>query len=156
MTRDPAVRAVAYLEAAKGVLVLAAATGLLSLIHRDVHHLAAVLIEHTHLNPASRYPQIFLDASTKLGDSSLLWLAAGAFLYAAVRLLEAYGLYFERAWAELLAACSGAIYVPFEVAELVRRPSWHGAVFLIANLLIVALMVRALRRRRAAAAAGAP
>ncbi len=148
MPADRAVRAIAFLEAAKGAVVLAAATGLLSLLHRDVYALAAMLIEHAHLNPASRYPQIFLDAAAHVGDTRLLALAAGAAAYAALRLVEAWGLYFERAWAEWLAALSGAVYVPFELAGLLRRPSWHGAALLLLNLAVVAVMVRAVRRRR--------
>jgi uncharacterized membrane protein (DUF2068 family) len=148
--RDPAIRAVAILEAAKGVLVLLAASGLLSLLHRDVYAIAATLIEHAHLNPASKYPQIFLDAAAHVGDGKLLALAAGAAAYAALRLVEAWGLYFERPWAEWLAALSGALYVPFELTALVRKPTWHGAALLLVNLAVVAVMLRAVWRRRSA------
>lgn len=150
MNTNKAVRFVACLEAAKGVVVLIAATGLLSLIHRDIYALAASLIDHAHLNPASKYPQIFLDAVAKTGDSRLLMLAAGAALYALIRLVEAWGLFYERAWAEILAALSGAIYVPFEVMGLVHKPSWHGAALLLLNLAVVVLMVRAVLNRKRA------
>ena len=147
MHRDPAIRLVACFEAAKGVFVLLAATGLLSLLHKDATAVAASLLEHAHLNPASHYPQIFLDAAAHLDDHRLLMLAGGAAVYAVFRLVEAYGLYFERPWAEMLAALSGAIYVPFEVLGLVRHASWHGALLLLVNLGIVGLMVRAMRQR---------
>jgi uncharacterized membrane protein (DUF2068 family) len=147
---DKAIRLVAYLEAAKGVLVLAGATGLLSLLHRDVYELAVTFIEHAHLDPASKYPQIFLDAAAKVGDTRLLTLAAGAAAYAAIRLVEAWGLYFEKAWAEVMAAAGGAIYVPFELLGLARSPSWHGGLLLLVNIGVVALMLRALLQRRVA------
>lgn len=149
-----AVRAAAAFEAIKGAVVLLAGTGLLALLHKDVHAVAAVLIEHAHLNPASHYPRIFLDAAERVSDSRLLLLAAGAAGYSAVRLVEAYGLFKERAWAEVLAALSGSIYVPFEVFELVRKPTWHGTALLVLNLLVVGVMVQALRNRRAARPAG--
>ena len=148
MTGKASIRLVAYVEAAKGLLVLVAATGLLSLLHRNLVDVAAALIAHTHLNPASRYPQIFLDAASRLQDTRLSMLALGAALYASVRLVEAYGLYHERAWAEWLAAASGAIYVPFEVLGLWRHPSAHGLGLLALNLAVVALMLRALWQRR--------
>lgn len=148
--RSLAIRSVALLEALKGALVLLAASGLLSLLHKDVHAAAARLIEHMHLNPAARYPRIFLDASAHVHDGRLLLLAAGAATYALLRLVEAYGLYGEKAWAEVLAAVSGGIYVPFEVAALVRRPTWHGGLLLLVNLGVVALMVAALLQRRRA------
>ena len=135
-------------EAFKGSVVLMAASGFLSLLHKDVHLVAAKFIHHMHLNPASRYPLIFLDAASNLHDRRLIFLAIGAGTYASIRFLEAYGLYTEKAWAEVLAAISGAIYVPFELAKLLRRPTWHSALFLTINLLVVSLMVRALLQRR--------
>jgi len=135
--------------------VLLAATGVLSFMHGDLYRAAAVLIAHAHLNPAAKYPKIFLDAAARLQDSHLLLLAAGAALYSLVRFVEAWGLFFEKAWAEVLAAASGGIYVPLELAEFVRRPTWHGAVLLVLNLTVVVIMVRALNKRRSGGAAGA-
>jgi uncharacterized membrane protein (DUF2068 family) len=143
-----AVRAIALLEAAKGGLVLLAASGLLALLHEDVHALAARLIEHLHLNPASRAPKIFVDAAAHLDDRHLVLLAIGAAVYAACRLAEAWGLFRERAWAEWLSAISGAVYVPFEVANLWRGGGGLDAAALAVNLAVVALMAAALRRRR--------
>jgi len=140
-------RAVAFFEAFKGIVVLVAATGLLSLLHKDVFAIAASMIEHLHLNPASTYPQIFLDWAARLHDTRLMMLALGAALYSLVRLVEAYGLYFNRAWAEILAALSGAIYVPFEIAGLIRAVTWHGFALLAVNLIVVGIMVRALLTR---------
>lgn len=142
-----AIRLIALVEALKGIVVLLAASGLLALVHRDLNDLAARLVAHSHLNPASKYPHIFIDAVAHLPQTRLLWLAAGAAAYAALRLTEAYGLLRERAWAEWLAAVSGAIYVPVEVVELVRKPTPLGASVLTANVLVVAVMVWALRQR---------
>ena len=141
-------RTVALFEAFKGAVVLMAAGGLLSLIHRDVHVVAVKFIAHMHLNPASHYPLIFIDAASNMHDSRLVLLAIGACAYAFVRFLEAYGLYTKKAWAQVLAAVSGTIYVPFEVAKLLHRPTWHHAIFLTINILIVTVMVCALRQRR--------
>lgn len=69
MRLSEAIRVVAIFEAVKGALILLAGFGLLSLVHRDVHALAAQLIAHAHLNPASRYPHIFLDAASHTSDS---------------------------------------------------------------------------------------
>jgi uncharacterized membrane protein (DUF2068 family) len=49
---------------------------------------------------------------------------------------------------ELLAAASGALYVPFELFELFRKPTWHGLAIMLANVLVVAVMVRTLALRR--------
>jgi uncharacterized membrane protein (DUF2068 family) len=143
-----AIRAVAVFEGLKGLVVLLAAGGVLSLVHKDVYAIAAAFIAHTHLNPAARYPQIFLDAASHAHDRGLLLLALGAGTYGVLRLVEGYGLFFQRRWAEVLAAGSGAIYVPFELFGLARSPTWHGLAILVLNLAVVAIMVRALAARR--------
>jgi uncharacterized membrane protein (DUF2068 family) len=150
-----AIRTIAFIEALKGIVVLVAATGLLAFVHRDLNDFAARLVAHAHLNPASRYPHIFLDAVADLPRTRLVWLAAGAAAYAAVRLCEAYGLYFERVWAEWLAALSGSVYVPLELLAFVRAPSVLAFTTMVVNVAVVAVMVRALVRRRRRAA-GAP
>jgi uncharacterized membrane protein (DUF2068 family) len=70
------VRPVAAVEAAKGMPVLLADVGALSLLHRDVQQLAENLISHVHLNPAKHTPRIFLDASVHVtGARSYLLVA---------------------------------------------------------------------------------
>lgn len=141
MHLSSAVRAIAVLEAAKGALVVVAGIGLLSLIHHDVQRLAERLIAHAHLNPAARYPRIFIDLAAQLTDGRLLLLAAGATVYASARFVEAYGLWLERRWAEWFAALSGGIYIPFELFELCERVTWLSLVALVLNAAIVGVMV---------------
>jgi hypothetical protein len=48
-------------EATKELLVLLTGIGLLAYIHREFHLATEQLVRPFHLNPASRYPCIFLD-----------------------------------------------------------------------------------------------
>ena len=136
-----AVRAVALIEATKGTLVLLVGFGLLSLVHHDVQRFAERLIAHAHLNPAARYPRIFIDMASQFTDTRLLLLAAGAAAYSIVRFIEAYGLWHARRWAEWFAALTGAVYVPFELFELYERVNWLSLSALILNLTIVIFML---------------
>jgi uncharacterized membrane protein (DUF2068 family) len=140
-----AIRVVAFVEAAKGLLAVLAASGLLGLMHHDLAKLAGRLVHHLHLDPASHYPHVFLEAAANLHDTRLLLLALGAAVYALVRFAEAGGLLFEKAWAEWLAAISGGIYVPAEVWRFLHKPSWLGFVLFCVNLLVVGLMVQSAR-----------
>ncbi|MHB1237306.1 MAG: DUF2127 domain-containing protein [Gallionella sp.] len=139
-------RAVALIEATKGLLVILTGFGALSLIHRDVQQFAERLVGHLHLNPAKHFPQIFIEAASHLTDARLWTLAAFAAAYGLVRLIEAYGLWHGRRWAEWFAAASGAIYVPFELYELLHKVSWLTLGTLAVNLLVVGLMLFALLR----------
>lgn len=151
-----AVKVVAIVEAFKGAVVLLASTALLSLVHKDLHPWALSLVEHMHLNPAAKYPQIFLLAASDLNNTRLAGLALGAAGYSVIRFIEAYGLFRERGWAEVLAAGSGAVYVPFELLETVREPTLLHACLLAVNLLVVFIMVNSLFQRRARSAQNAP
>ena len=145
-TIDAGVRAVAVYEGVKGILVLAVASGL-TIVHKDLHDIAIRLVEHAHLDPAAKYPSLFLTAAENLQDMRLLLLASFAFGYVAIHLAEAYGLWHRRTWAEVLAASSAGIYLPFEIYELARKATLVRATLLLANIAVVVLMLLALRRR---------
>jgi uncharacterized membrane protein (DUF2068 family) len=75
--------------------------------------------------------------------SSPGFLAIG---YIVVRMLEAYGLWNERAWGEWLGALSGGLYIPFEIGHLVHRPStstWQcsRAIFLWSAFLYISCRI---------------
>ena len=141
------IRAIAVFEAAKGAVVLLAGFGLLGLMHGDAQRVAERLVRFTHLNPASRYPRIFLDAATQVTDTQLWLLAAAAATYSTVRAFEAYGLWRGRAWAEWLALVGGGLYVPVEYYHLWQRFTWLRLAILGANLAVVAVMAYALLHR---------
>ena len=128
-------------EALKGLIVLVAGFGLFALMHHDVQAIAERLVRFSHLNPARRYPQIFIEAASHLDDSRLRFLALFAFLYASGRLIEAYGLWLMKAWAEWLAIFSGAIYVPIEVYRLFRRATFLGGIVLLINTFVVVYLL---------------
>jgi uncharacterized membrane protein (DUF2068 family) len=135
-------------EALKGLIVLTAGFGLIALLGRDAAHVAEHLVQRLHLNPAHHYPHIFITALADVNNTQLLGLAALAALYSAVRFVEAFGLWFQRRWAEWLAALSGAIYVPLELYELAQQVTWLRVGALALNLAIVAYMVWLLTERR--------
>jgi uncharacterized membrane protein (DUF2068 family) len=148
MRWSSALRGVALVEAAKGALVLLAGLGLLTLIHADAQEVAERLVAHAHLNPAARYPRIFLDAAAELTNGRLVLLAVAAAVYSGARFVEAWGLWFARRWAEWFAAVSGAIYVPFELLELHRRVTGLGVGVLLLNAAVVGVMLYSVSRRQ--------
>jgi uncharacterized membrane protein (DUF2068 family) len=146
-----ALRAVALFETAKGLLVLLGGVGLFELVHHDTQQFAEQLVAHTHLNPANGYPKIFLDLAAKLTDAKLFALALLALTYASIRLGEAYGLWFDRNWAQWLGAVSGGIYLPVEIYELFHHVSGLKLIVFFANLGIVVLLVWRLVKRNVCA-----
>jgi uncharacterized membrane protein (DUF2068 family) len=141
------VRWVALFEATKGFAVILAGFGLLSLVHHDLQAAAEQFVALLHLNPARNTARIFVEAASNLNDSRLRLLAMLALLYATMRLIEAYGLWRERRWAEWFAAVSGGIYLPLEILELSRGFAWLKIFALAANLAVVVYIVSVLKPR---------
>lgn len=153
--RRRALRAIAGFEALKGVVALAASLGFLSLVHHDLHHIAAALIGHVGLDPGGHYPAVILDDIDRLLGADLRSLLLAAFAYVLVRFVEAYGLWHQRPWGEWLGALSGALYVPFEFRHLAHHPTLTTAVVMAANIAVVGFLVWQLRLRRRLGPAGA-
>ncbi|HVU17152.1 MAG TPA: DUF2127 domain-containing protein [Candidatus Didemnitutus sp.] len=136
-----ALRPIAVFEAFKGFLGLVAGLSGLSLLGRDAEQIAEKLIVRMHLDPANHYMKAFVEWMSNVTDTQLWLLAGVAALYATVRFIEAYGLWFERKWAEWFAAFSGGVYIPIEVFELAKHPTWVRYSTLMLNLIVVAYMV---------------
>lgn len=132
-----AVRFIALLEAVKGLLVVASGAALLEIAHRGAQRIAEDLVHHLHLNPANHFPRIFVDAAANLTSGRLRLLAIAAAVYSLARFVEAYGLWRGYTWARLFGIATGAIYVPFELWELVRKVTMIGVCALLFNLLVV-------------------
>ena len=121
------------------------------ILAEDAQVIAEQIVRALHLNPARHYPNIFIDFASNLTDRRLWSFALGALAYSTVRLVEAYGLWHERSWAEWFAAASGAIYIPFEIRHLLVHQHHRvlTSLVLAANIVIVGVMIRALRKRGA-------
>jgi len=142
-----ALRSIALVEVAKALIALMAATGIA--LHEQLRPIVDRLSSHLHLNPASDRPLAILQA-LKANASAHLWLLAmGVLVYAAFRLLEAAGLWRGKAWALWLGAISAAIYLPFEIVELIKHPGALTATLLVLNVAVAAYLTYRLVARRA-------
>jgi uncharacterized membrane protein (DUF2068 family) len=127
-------RTVSILEAAKGVLVVLAAFGFLEIVRHniDLDAVAQNLLYFFHVNPNLRLSHVLMRAAGKMMDADVLTVLGIATVYSSLRFIESYGLWRQRVWAEWLAIISGAIYLPYELYKLVRRPTaLHWAILLI-------------------------
>ena len=148
-------RAVASFEFFKGVFVIIMGICALALVHKDTWLLAESLLALLHISTDHRWAQSFLDFADSITDARLWAAARIAFAYAALRFIEAYGLWKCRTWAEWVAFLSGTLLLPFEVRELFRGITLFRCGLLIGNLAIVFFMLYVLlenrRERREAA-----
>jgi len=150
-------RTVATLEATKGILVLLAAFGFAEIVHRniDLEDAAQNLLYILHVDPDRRLSHALMHAAGRMMDANLVTVLAIAFIYSCLRFIESYGLWRQRVWAEWLAIISGAIYLPYELYSLIRRPTMVHWVILLINICVVVYIawvrwdeVRGAHRRR--------
>ena len=139
-------RTVAALELAKGMIVLLSACGVLLLVHReDPWDIADGFLKLLHISPDHHFAQVFLNWADSLTETKVFAVAGVAVAYSVLRFVEAYGLWYARAWAEWIALVSGMLYLPFEIYKLIHHPGpFHIWVFLI-NLAIVLYMAYELK-----------
>jgi uncharacterized membrane protein (DUF2068 family) len=133
-------RAVAAFEAIKGGAVLLLGFIFIA-IHNQAEDLASSLLFHLHFDPDRRFARMLMNAATRLTDVRLLTIVLAAVTYAAVRLIEAWGLWNRRVWAEWFALLSGAMYLPWELLKLSEKADWERATVFGGNLLIVGYML---------------
>jgi uncharacterized membrane protein (DUF2068 family) len=133
---------IAIYELVKGAFVLIVGLGLLTFIHKDLQAFGESLILLMHFNPAHHYPRIFLDFISRFSDMNFMLLAAGAFFYSMIRFIEAYGLWYERKWAEWMAILSGAMYLPIEIYEMTKLINWPRVLITAGNFAIVIYLIQ--------------
>jgi uncharacterized membrane protein (DUF2068 family) len=135
------VRTVATVEFVKGIIVALAGLGVLSMRHKDIWEVTESFLKFFHLNPHHHYVGVFIHLMYRLGDVRLWKVATAAAVYVILRFVEAYGFWHIRPWAEWLAFASGAIYIPFEAADLYRQPNWLRLLVIVVNVGIVLYML---------------
>lgn len=148
-------RAIAILEASKGIGALLALGGLLVLLHHDLHRLVLAWIGHLGLDPDAHYPQIVLESVDRVNATPVRTIALVATAYAAGRFIEAWGLWRDRAWGSWFGVVTGAMYLPFEIHHMVAHPGWQAALVLVINIGIVVYLLWGLRAQAQARRSGA-
>ncbi len=141
VTTSRALRGVAIFELTKGLFVLLVGIGAIAALRRSVRHVLRALADHI-------FPVHKVVDWLGITEVNLPWVAVGALVYATVRIFEAWGLWYGRTWAEWLALVGAAIYVPFEIYELIVNRSVTPLVLLVLNLAIIAFMAVKLREKR--------
>jgi len=132
-------RTVAVIDIIKGAAILAIGFGILSAHSHVLENGGVSLLRLLDLDPALGVPRKFL-AMLHAADTEHGLLTIAAVAYAALRFVEAFGLWTMRGWARWLGIFSAGIYVPFELYYFVRQPSATTASVMAINLIVLWLL----------------
>jgi uncharacterized membrane protein (DUF2068 family) len=131
------------------LIFIAVGVGALHLIGKDVGDILSSLVSDLRFNPEGRFVNFVLDRASLLDDPALRRIGFGAFCFAAIGIVEAIGLYLEKAWAEYLTLAITASFLPIEIRELFHRFTWaRVGIFVINVAVLIYLIVVVLERHR--------
>ncbi|MDR3739350.1 MAG: DUF2127 domain-containing protein [Terracidiphilus sp.] len=139
---------IALYKSALALLFAALGLGAFRLLGQDLGDVIGGIREALHFSPESRLIHFLAEKADLVDDALLRRIGALAFSYAAVSLIEGIGLYFEKAWAEILTLLITASFLPLELFEVWRHVTWLRVGLLVVNTLVLLYMVKALVERR--------
>ena len=93
-----------------------------------------------------------IDKLFELGPRNFVAIGAAGCVYAAVFMVEGWGLWREKRWAEYLTVVVTASLIPLEAWEILRHLTWLKVLALVVNVAIVLYLIALLRRPRPLAA----
>jgi uncharacterized membrane protein (DUF2068 family) len=146
--RSPRVlRLIAIERILRGVLLFAAGVYLLFHLNTDFGRLSERVIRAIELDPRRPFLHNIVAYLHHLHTSEIRIAAIIALGYGVLELVEGTGLWLDQLWAEYLTVIATSLLIPFELYELVNRPSVWKAGGVVVNVAIVGYLAQLLRRR---------
>lgn len=130
----------------KSALAVVGGLMVLRVEHRSLPAVALRWLNRLHVNPHSPFGHYVLRRVLQIRHSQMTWAAAFLFGYAAVGLVEGFGLIFRKTWAEWLTVVTTSALIPFEAWRLAHRQDWEHAIIVLLNVEVVAYLVWRIRR----------
>jgi uncharacterized membrane protein (DUF2068 family) len=146
--RDTGLFVIGLFKLAKAIFFVGIGLGALHFIHHDLSDSVDHLIRELHMDPESRVVDLVTDQVALITHHKLRLISLGTLLYAALCCTEAYGLLRRKVWAEFVTLWLSTSFLPWELFELVRHPSWWHLTILAANLIVVGYLLWMLRRKK--------
>ena len=146
--RNKGLLAIAIFKWTKGLILFLAGVGFVKLLHHDAATYVEELLNQLRVDPDNRYLGAFLSKLDLLDDKKIETLSALTFAYSALFLVEGTGLFLERRWAEYLTIVATASFIPVEIYELLKGPSFLKCAALVVNVTIALFLVVKLRQSK--------
>lgn len=126
----------------KGILLVLISVKGMSLLNRDLHQVVDQLISHFNLDVDRSVIAITMKKAGMINGHKLFIISVALFLYGLLDLVEAYGLHKRKRWAEYLTVFATALFIPFEIYEVMEKITFIRTGALILNILIVIFLIR--------------
>jgi uncharacterized membrane protein (DUF2068 family) len=143
-------RLIAVFKVGKALLVIGTGLGLLEFYEPRFATALYRLVGQLPYDFEQRLMREAIAVLSGMSPDRIHIFAAATFAYSSLFLVEAVGLWLGRHWAEILTVVATSLLVPLEIYEVLKRYTPGKVLVLAANVLIVAYLVKRLRRETAA------
>jgi uncharacterized membrane protein (DUF2068 family) len=131
----------------KGLLLLVAGIGALSLLHENAAAQVTLWLEKFGVDPGNHYIHKLIRKLWNVDDAKLEAISAGTFFYAALMFTEGIGLALHKKWAEYFTIFATSSFIPLELYELIQHFSVMKILVIIVNLAVVVYLAWGLRAK---------
>ena len=132
----------------KGFMLLLVGVGFLKLLHHDIETELQTLVDALRIDPDNRYLGAILAKLSLLDDKKIEVLSGLTFAYSALFFVEGTGLFLEKRWAEYLTIVATVSFIPAEIYELVKAPSFLKCAMLVINVAIAIFLIVKVRSEK--------
>jgi len=139
-------RLIGIFKLLKGVFLIAAAVSAFKLIHKN---LADVIVEwqhRLHIAPGNAIVERLLEKALTVNQRQLMLVGIVLLAYAAMFTVEGIGLLLLKHWAEWMTVITTSGLIPFEIYEMVHKPSTLKALAMMINVAVAIYLVIHVRR----------
>lgn len=120
-----------------GILAILLSFSVISLINKDMEVFANQIVDYFNLDMDNRYIEAVIRRIGMIGNGTIIGVSIGMVSYASLNLAMAYGLHRRKRWAEWLTVIATALFIPFEIYEIIQEQTLVRIGILILNAAIV-------------------
>jgi uncharacterized membrane protein (DUF2068 family) len=133
----------------KGAALIAAAVSVFRLIHKNIADVILTWSHRLHIAPGNQHVERLVEKLLPVTTRQLVVLAIVLLMYSAMFLVEGVGLLMMMHWAEWMTVITTSGLIPFEIYEMIHKPSWFKAIALVLNVAIALYLAARVRREAA-------
>lgn len=142
-------RLIGIFKLTKAALLVAAAISVFDLRHKNVADIIVEWSRRLHIAPGNRLVAHLLERILTVTHRQLIVLGVVLLIYATMFAVEGVGLLLLKHWAEWMTVITTSGLIPFEVYEMIHRPSALKAAGMIVNIAVAVYLFEHMRREAA-------
>ncbi|MDQ2926233.1 MAG: DUF2127 domain-containing protein [Acidobacteriota bacterium] len=140
--------AIGVFKLSKAVFFFGLGIGALHLVHKNIGDVLLRVATILHFDPEGQFVGMLEDKADLISGHQLRTVSELSILYSMVALTEGIGLMMQKTWAEYLTLILTIGALPWELFELIKRPTPIHVGLLLVNLAVLAYLLWFLRWHR--------